>query len=477
MWKNHSHALATMALALAVCGWFVTWGDWDFFFPEVLGWYYDDLAKSILHGRFDVPPEAILFEAFKFQDKTYGYFGIAPALLRIPLILLFGDLGRLTSRSMMFLAAAGNLICVYGILRALRSGRAAPNRTEKILQAVFVLCCGIGSTNIFLLSHSFVFHEATIWAAMFALACVWSILTYRSKLQHRFVVLAGLSTFLSFHSRATTGAGALLAMCGLAALLVRRVISSRRTNPMTTRTTIVDLVIALAFILGTISSYCAVNYAKFRTFNGIPLQYYQLYVQNPERMKVTGGKQIHPENTLTTVATYFGWRGVRLTSEFPWVALEEKATVVGHPAIDVVEPFSTVPVSMPTLTVLAIVGGVAMIRGKSAEFCAARVPAITMLLGGSIVLMTVGITERYLHDFYPVLVVCAAVGVVDFSGSRRQKTKLAVLIALAVPSIWLNCSFSIVHQRVAIWGVSAEKSEEFVHWQQAFDRLLHPARD
>ena len=31
----------------------------------------------------------------------------------------------------------------------------------------------------------------------------------------------------------------------------------------------------------TLGVYFAVNYAKFRTLNGIPVQYYQLYVQNP----------------------------------------------------------------------------------------------------------------------------------------------------------------------------------------------------
>ena len=86
-------ALAFSALLLA---WLVTGGDWDFF-PKAafLESFYDAQARGLLHGRIDVPPDAIATEAFMRHGKAYGYFGPTPALMRLPFeLLLRGMYGR-----------------------------------------------------------------------------------------------------------------------------------------------------------------------------------------------------------------------------------------------------------------------------------------------------------------------------------------------------------------------------------------------
>src|SRR5438477_2304930 len=90
----------TFAAALLVCGWFVTWGDGKFFEHDGLSSFYDAQALSIITGHLDVPREAIGFEAYMVNGKAYGYFGIAPALLRIPLLITFHQFDGLWSRLM-----------------------------------------------------------------------------------------------------------------------------------------------------------------------------------------------------------------------------------------------------------------------------------------------------------------------------------------------------------------------------------------
>src|SRR5947208_1537184 len=102
---RHGQVLSSFALCLLVLGWFVTWGDWRLFDAERFGGYYDAQARSILQGRLDVPPAAIGFEAFVRDGKSYGYFGIAPALLRMPLLLLFPHMDGHWSRLMMLIGA------------------------------------------------------------------------------------------------------------------------------------------------------------------------------------------------------------------------------------------------------------------------------------------------------------------------------------------------------------------------------------
>jgi hypothetical protein len=85
-----------VAVSMTLLVWIVTGGDWDFFpKPGTFESFYDGQARSLLHGRIDVVPDAIGTEAFVRNGKTYGYFGPMPALMRLPLeLLLPGMYGR-----------------------------------------------------------------------------------------------------------------------------------------------------------------------------------------------------------------------------------------------------------------------------------------------------------------------------------------------------------------------------------------------
>ena len=133
---------------------------------------------------------------------------------------------------------------------------------------------------------------------------------------------------------------------------------------------------------------------------------------------MSGGRQLHLENIPTTLVSYLGLHGLWLGPKFPWLFPSREATFIGSPAILNVEGFSTFPVSMPALLVLAMLGCLPLVRGENEMVRRLRLPVSALLLGASIVLATLALTERYLHEFYPVLIICAAVGI-----SRLQKEK------------------------------------------------------
>ena len=476
-WRDHAYILPSLLISLVVCAWFVTWGDWKLFEPEQFCGFYDAQTLSMIDGRLDVPPAAIGCEAFVFQGKTYGYFGIAPALLRLPLVIVSDGMDGLWSRLMMMTACAINLICAYSILRLIRKQPAVNSTAQRILHSLFILCAGLGSTNVFLIGRSFTYHEAIMWGGTFALLFTWALLKYLARPTWGWLTLAGFFAFMSFHSRATVGSGALLAMGAVTAILIwRAAVKSQAAHSwlsfaITTKPLRHALIAGIALLI-TVGTYFGVNYAKFRTLNGVPLQYYNFYKQIPIRMQVTGGRQIHPENIPTTLATYFGPHGVSFDRTFPWIFASREASIVGSPSIDVVEGFSSYPVSMPALLLLAMAGCAPLAWGSSEMIRRIRLPAGTLLLGGGIILATVGITERYLHDLYPALIICAAVGVSRVEAERRASGKTAVIALLAVISIALNCSFSLVHQRTTT-GSPPAKQMEFKHLQQSIDGLFH----
>lgn len=226
-------------------------------------------------------------------------------------------------------------------------------------------------------------------------------------------------------------------------------------------------------IVLTVSVYFSVNYAKFHTFDGVPLRYYSRYFGQSDHLQVTGGKQFHPENLATGIASYFGLAGVNVEPQFPWFYMVKTPRLLGSPSIDLVEPYSCIPLSMPALLLLTLAGGWPIMSGRSDALRRLRLPAVALLLGASAVLLTVGITERYLHDFFPFLIVLSAAGVGRLIASPGVAKAAGILLALSVISILLNCSFALVFQRELVWGMPQNKRQELVQVRQSIDRLLH----
>jgi hypothetical protein len=478
LWRRHRYIAASFIISMLVCGWFVTWGGWKLFEPEQFCSFYDAQALSILNGHLDVPRAAIGSEAFTFHGKTYGYFGITPALLRIPLLIAFQAMDGLWSRLMMLIACGINLLCAYKILRLLRGTRPIDRWTTRVLHSLFILCAGIGSTNIFLVGRSFTYHEAIIWAGAFALLFTWTILNYFARPRGRLLALAALFAFLSFHSRPTVGAGVLLGLGAITAILIWRTFTSRDAARYSlgfeaTQRPLPHALIGLFAIFFTVGVYFGINYAKFHTFNGVPLEYYDFYKLIPIRMQLTGGRQIHFENIPTTVATYLGGNGgFAIKTRFPCIFLTTRAVIIGSPAIDIVEGYSSYPASMPALSLLAVAGIVALARGADRTTRSVRLPTLAVLIGGGIMLATVGITERYLHDFYPALILLGAIGVARIEVVGNPVRNTVILAVLAGISIYANCAFSLVHQRTTT-GAPPAKQAEFAHLQASMNSLLH----
>ncbi|HKR53286.1 MAG TPA: hypothetical protein VJR93_02975 [Chthoniobacterales bacterium] len=478
-WRDHAYILPSIFLSLIVCAWFVTWGDWRFFDPENFCGFYDAQALSMIDGRFDVPPEAIGNEAFIFHGKAYGYFGVGPALLRLPLIVVFQKMDGRWSRMMMLVGCGINLLCAYRILRLIRSNDNVTTPAQRLLHSFFILCVGIGSTNVFLAGRSFTYHEAIMWGGAFSLLFTLMILKYLTQPRCRWLLLAGFFAFMSLHCRPTVGAGALLGICLISVILAWRSLTKSQATQSLLGFTAVAAgrhgLIAAAVVVITLATYFGINYAKFRTFNGIPLQYYAWYNAVPIRMKITGGKQINPKNIPTGLATYFGPNGMSFDHQFPWILLSHQPIALGSPTTEMVEGFSSVPVSMPALALLGTFGCVALVRGSSVFVRRMRLPVLTLLLGGGIVLGCVDITERYLHDFYPGLILCAAVGLSRLETKEKLWRPAVLIAALTIMSIVVNCSFSFVHQRTG-YDAPRSKLAEYTCLQETVARLLHGRR-
>jgi hypothetical protein len=352
---------------------------------------------------------------------------------------------------------------------------------HRILNSLFILCAGIGSTNIFLVGRSFTFHEAIMWSATFGLLFALTIFKYLARPRLITLGMSGLFAFMSLHSRATVGVGTLLGLAILSGTLIHR--AARKTSDQDGFFELGDVsrpwlqaLVAVGLTTFIAMSYLAVNYTKFHTFDGVPLKYYDFYVRNPGYLQMTGGHQIHLENIPTTLASYLGFHPLWLNPMFPWIFPSREATFVGDPVIMVVEGFSTVPVSMPALFLLALLGCRPVICGTNQTMRRLRLPVLAVLAGGSVMLATVAITERYLHDFYPTLIILAAIGVGRLVRQKYLRSVTMGVALLSVSSFAINGAFAIENQRLDAWsmgGVPEAKRAEFKQIQGSIYRVFH----
>jgi hypothetical protein len=129
--------------------------------------FFDLQAEAIRDGHLWVPKEGLGIEGFEVDGKTYLYFGIFPALLRLPVLLITDDYtGKLTLISM---ALAWVVLVVVGtrLFWLLRECLARPRhltRLEAVLAGLFLAGVFGGSVVTFDASLPWVYHEVYLWS-------------------------------------------------------------------------------------------------------------------------------------------------------------------------------------------------------------------------------------------------------------------------------------------------------------------------
>ena len=160
-------ALATVVFVLVLQS-----GRDGVFDRDLLGNFYDGQARALLDGHIDVDPDIPGFEGFRIGDETHIYQGIAPTLVRLPLLAVTDRFdGRLTGLSMTlgFVSAMAAVIAAGWLMRRCVRGDAPLGRLEAVCTAVATFGIGCGSL-LFLASKAWVYHEALVWGSATCLA-------------------------------------------------------------------------------------------------------------------------------------------------------------------------------------------------------------------------------------------------------------------------------------------------------------------
>ena len=365
------------------------------------GLVFNEMLVRLLHGHFDISPAAIGGEAFVYKGRTYAYFGVFCALLRLPL-LLTGGLGADVTKLSMACAAA---LSLGARLSAVRLAMTRAQGVSREVRLIILGAVAFGGESLQYLRPS-IYQEVCCWGA--ALASVFVLLAVRrtfgreakaAPLYAGMALVAGLALLC----RVSFGLG-LYAALGL----MLCVEAWKRRARLADLRALAPAALVLALFAGIAG---AVNQARWESpLSFVPVRY-QLDLRRlmPDRVyRLDHYGEANLRRVPFALQYYFA----------PiWVLRDRQgALLFQQTQLDLFDsaelPPSSFLLSDPVVCVLAALGLWALARRSAripdASYAAAGVlglacPAVVMLLA-------ISVTFRYRMDFYPVLDFAACVG-------------------------------------------------------------------
>ncbi len=431
--------------------------------------FYGEQAQAFLKLRWDVPFHVLGHEGFLHNGQWFMYFGPFPALLRLPLEFLHPGLTRgFTQISMLAAWAIAMWVTAdlcWRIRCLVRDSDSAVTTLERWAVGGFLFSVGAGSALSFLASQAWVYHEAELWGTALTIASFDLILAYLMNPRRRLLVFASILATFAICSRASVGLGPVVAL-GLLAV-ASLTLPTQRLFGLTKSDRSKWLragVLATACVIPLLI-YFYTNWSKFGTLFVFPTGQQLMSTINPHRREFlarSGGSYFGIQFIPTTLWTYLRPAGIGFRSLFPWVTFPGTPTVFGGVTFDALEPTSSIPASMPFLSLLAITGFVgAWARGRrKLQLERLRAPLLGATVSALAVLPFGFIAERYKADFFPFLVLAGITGLhlilrwsADWTTSKRKVLWGWRFLGLAlVLSVFVNTALAIDYHWTAPWA-------------------------
>jgi hypothetical protein len=394
--------------------------------------FYDAQARALVHGHLDVPAKVAGIEGFEIDGKTQIYFGIGPAIMRLP----FSGVSDVFDRRLSLLSELLAL-SVLGLAaaRLLKRAKSLVNNAPEGSAwwfGAFAVVATLGTPLLFFSSRALVYHEAELWGAAAGLAGLDLVIRWWRVPTRRHLIEAVALAAFALSCRPSSGAGPALAL-GLFGLALAWKREWRRS--------LVVLVAAVIPFLG----FALVNWLRFRSASDVPFPLQVFSKFNTDRqaaLAANNGSLFGIKFVPTNVARYFSPFAFQWDRLFPFVTWPARATVIGSARFDTIDHTGSFPTSAPLLFLFGLVGAWwTIVRDKTRQWSAIALAAIVATTST----FTFGyLSHRYLADLVPVFVVLAAPGV--WIVARQAKTWRRWIRRTVVVAVTLLFAFGFWNQ-------------------------------
>jgi hypothetical protein len=433
IFRNRFIAVCVGVMVVYVYGWCTRWT----FDPSFTGNFQSDYfftaqADALIHGRLWVDPKSMntVSECWYSAGKCYGYFGMTPSILRLPILLVIGPTTQSFAVFMIPLAAG----LAFGASLDLCRQFAKPMERQArgaVFMCVAALTLGPGSVLI-LLADPWVYQEAIVWSiagVMLAVNFFWRWVHSTNK---RYLALAvGCCVFAAGARPTTLLVGVVL---GIAVLIAHRQHVSLRSNVAVAAVGLIVLPALFSF---------GVLFLKF----GQPSPPADRY-RNPTGEVVERTApcdhliENHPKFLPTNLFAYFRPDAVRLYQDWPNVRFRFNiCDGPNHPtylwpikfADMYVEKTTSLTDTMPIPVLAAGIATYAAVRRRRTKELVVLAAVATIGLMAS---STFAMTSRYLGDFYPLLAIGLAMSATVLGSAKRKSTLVTLTCVLLVLVPW-----------------------------------------
>jgi hypothetical protein len=414
--------------------------------------FYDVQARALSRGHLAVPAEAASIEGFVHDGEVHFYYGLVPAIARVPVSAFTDALdGRLGLVSMVGGLAVGALAAARLLQRAraaLGVEVAAPHWAA--ITGGFAAAVGVDTPLLWLSSRAIVYHEAELWGAALAILGFERVVAWWSSGETRDLAWASGAAALALSTRGSSGAGPALAIGVLALVLA----AHRRWG----RAALSAVAAGVPVVL-----YGAVNMLRFGTPFSVPFDAQVLNDFSAARRAAladNGDTLFGLKFVPTALLQYLRPDTVSPRALAPWISWDGRARVIGDVTFDTVDRAASLPVAAPAFVVAAGVGCVVLVR-RRLRACW----PISLLAAAAAVVPTLAIAfiaQRYLADFVPALVVGACVGVPAIAAwtaadRRRRPAVVAVTGVLLAAALAVNAGLAVLARHVYLLPSTAER--------------------
>lgn len=437
-------------------------GTFQLFAPEMLDKTFDNMLVHLLRGDFTVDRAAIGYEAFTRDGKTYAYFGIFPALLRL-FAMPFTNVGQAQLARLSCLTAVVIFVALQlRILLIVHHSVPAASRRPEFL-AVMAAATMLSGPQLYILASAWIYDEPLLWSA--AMAAAFNLVIVRATFGAKglrgrdFALLAGLAGF-AVNTRPSIGVALYLGTILLVAwaLWLRRADRGRPQSPgeATRLSTTILPPIAILGLSAVVAGI--INFERWRNpFTFADFHYYDMRMTTyPNLLEILQNYGEFDIGRIWIGALYYA-------TDIPY--LLHTLSPFGEflrARLQVIEAPPMTPVLTNPLTI--ILAGIGLYRVWWRPEPSMRGVAILRLalLGHSsavlLILAAMGYTLRYRFDFAPFMTLAALVGYASISvamtGMSESRCKRVRIAAIGLCFLGIVSShYELLLYKVYSWQV------------------------
>lgn len=416
------------------------------------GNFFREQAVAILHGRLWVPERDFASECFIVAGKCYGYFGIFPSLIRLPFFLILRSTQYSLAPVSIALAAGIGTWAILDMARHALDSPAATRipRPDRILIIIVTSLLLAGGGSLVNLSQAKVYREASIWMVALMLLAFATALRWTALGGNKYLVITLIAGIGATNSRPS----AIPAMVALGVWLYFREHRIRRS--FTVR---LDSLSFAIIVLPAVTAF-TIMYLKFNQLSPPSKAWADYLGPGPTMIRqLNGGAMQGPRFIPTNIVQYLRPDSVKYGLSQPWATSlvpDEKAAILLPPIVTngiLTEPTASITNTMPIPLLLTMfTATISLWRTRVSQLVnkSETLPLlVAAIVAAPLALMMYSTTNRYVGDFFPILVIGTIFGGAAACTWLNEHGRLRVALYSVAP---LGLYFALVQYSLNVGG-------------------------